>query len=1034
MIEKKSLIRKSVEFSMKNQQILILLVASLVIFGVFALIKMPKQEFPVFSIRQGLVVGVYPGVSSETVEKQLTTPLEEFIYSYKEVDRSRTYSVTKDGMVVLFVQLNGEVVKSDDEFWSKFRHDVQQFKQTLPSGVLAIATNNDFGKTSALLISIESEDKTYRELEGYLNELEDELRKNSKVSNLRRYGIMNEQISVYLDKEKLIKYGINTSTLYSTLVAQNFNTISGNMEKDDYSIPIHVSETYKSENDIAEQIIYYDPSGGIIRLKDVANIAREYPKPTSYIKDGTKKCVMLSIEMQDGNNIVEYGNEVNAIIDEFKAGLPDEVEVFKVADQASVVSHSVNMFLREMLIAILTVIGVIMLLQPMRVAAISAMTIPITMFISLGILYFMGYEINTVTLAALLVVLGIIVDDSIVVIDNYVEKLDHGISRWEASVSSGTELFKSILSATLAITITFYPLLYTCTGLFGEFLQAFPGTITVTLFVSLFIAMLFIPFVQYAFIKKGFNEANSQKKRKVNVADYIQRGYDKLIHLSFRFPKITILVAFLAIVGGVLIFLFLPQKMMPVTERNQFVVEITLPSAASLEETAMVADSVENMLRKDERIQNITSFVGTSAPRFHMCYAPKFPSPQIAQLIVTTESEKMTNILLDEYVDKSINMIPNAYIRFKQLDYVVNPYPIEIRVMSENEDSLRVAKERIENELRKMDELLLVTNSVDEILPGIAVNIDNVEANRLGITKPAVMANLALHYGNGLPITTLWEEDYPLSVVLKTTKDTSTGFKGISDEYINTLIGEAIPLRQVSNILPDWSQGQIERRNGVSSVTIGADVKRNVNINRVDKKISKVIENNVQIPDQVELTWGGGKEQDEILMPQIYQGLLFSVLIIFIILLFHFKKISLTFLILGATLLSIFGAALGIRVMGMEFTLTSVLGLVALMGIIVRNGIIMYDYAEEQRFVHHKSVYDAALEAGKRRMRPIFLTSAAASMGVVPMIISQSALWSPMAVVICFGTWISMIFVVTVLPVLYWLVFKKADAKVEISA
>ncbi|MBQ4433422.1 MAG: efflux RND transporter permease subunit, partial [Bacteroidales bacterium] len=458
----RSFVRSAVEFSVKHKSIIILIVVVLVAFGVYALIEMPKQEFPVFSIRQGLVVAVYPGAPSDQVEEQLTKPLEEYLFSFKEVNKSMTYSVTSDGMVVVYVQLDDKA--QDDVFWSKFRLGVNDFKTTnLPSGVAGIFTSSDFGSTSALLISIESKEKTYRELEGYLSDLEDQLRTIKSVSGLRRYGLQQEQITVYIDKQKLIQYGIDATTLSATLFAQNFTTLSGSFEDDETLAPFHVSETYASENDVAEQIVYVDPSGSVVRLKDIARIVREYPKASSYIANGDKKCVMLSIEMQDGNNIVEYGKSVKAVLDKFEKTLPPEVTVFRVADQAQVVSHSVNTFLREMLIAIITVILVIMLMQPLRVAGISALTIPITMFISLGFLYLLGFEINTVTLAALLVVLGIIVDDSVVVIDNYVEKLDHGVPRMEATLSSGTELFKSVLSATLAITITFYPLLFTCT-------------------------------------------------------------------------------------------------------------------------------------------------------------------------------------------------------------------------------------------------------------------------------------------------------------------------------------------------------------------------------------------------------------------------------------------------------------------------------------------------------------------------------------------------------------------------------------------
>lgn len=1024
----KSIVRSAVEFSVKYKSIIILVVTFMALFGVYALTKMPKQEFPQFSIRQGLVVAVYPGASSDQVEEQVTQPLEEFLFSYKEINKAMTYSVTSDGMVVMYVQLS-EHVKSDDEFWSKFRLDAANFKSSLPSGVAGIFTSNDFGSTSALLISIESKEKTYRELEGYLAELESRLRTIPSVSNLRRYGLQNEQITVYIDKNKLVKYGIDASTLSSTLFAQNFTTISGTFEDDEHLAPIHVSETYASENDVAEQIVYVDPTGSIVRLKDIARIEREYPRRTSYIQNGDKKCVMLSIEMQEGNNIVEYGKSVRAVLDEFESTLPPEVTVFRVADQAEVVSHSVNMFMREMLIAIITVILVIMLMQPLRVASISAMTIPITMFISLGIMYLIGFEINTVTLAALLVMLGIIVDDSVVVIDNYVEKLDHGVPRLEATLSSGTELFRSVVSATLAITITFYPLLFTCTGLFGEFLSSFPGTVTITLFTSLLIALLFIPFVQYSFIKKGFHGPNA-KTRKFNIPDQIQKLFDRIIIIAFRWPKLTILTAVLAVVVGVLIFLHIPQRMMPSTERNQFVVEIYLPNSSPLARTEKVCDSLANILRHDKRITNVTSFVGCSAPRFHMCYAPKFPSKHYAQLIVTTTSEKMTNKLLDEYEDEYVNYFPDAYVRFKQLDYVMTAFPVEIDVSGDDRNEVRIAAGKIADNLRQRSDLLFVTTTEDELMTGINVDVNNLEANRIGVGKPTIMTNLAFDYGAGIPITTIWEGDYPVKVVLKSDKDSLGTFEGISDEYIASLSGSSVPLRQIATVHEDYSTGQIYHKNGIYTITVQADVKRNVNVTSTTKSIDKSLKN-ADIPDGVKIKWGGARMQDDILMPQIFKGLAFAVLIIFVILVFHFRSIKLASLILAATLLSIFGATLGIQIMGMSFTLTSVLGLVALMGIIVRNGIIMYDYAETLRIKGGLSAREAALEAGKRRTRPIFLTSAAASMGVVPMIISNSALWSPMGVVICFGTWISMVLVVSVLPVLYWLFNSKEKQPVQ---
>ncbi|HOF17064.1 MAG TPA: efflux RND transporter permease subunit [Bacteroidales bacterium] len=1028
----KGIVERTVEFSMKNKQIVYLFVIMLMLFGVYSLFVMPKQEFPVFTIRQGLVVGVYPGVSSSEIEKRLTKPLEEYLFSYKEVKKNKTYSISRDGLAIIVVDL-ADNVKNKDEFWSKFRHGLKEFKQTLPSGVVTLIANNDFGETSALLISIESEEKTYRELEYYLEDLENRLRQIKSVSNLRHYGLQHEQISVYIDKEKLAAYGINSSSLLATLFTQGVSSISGTVKNEHVLAPIHISETFKNEKDVAEQIVYIDPTGNMIRLKDIATIVREYPTPTSYIENQGNKCLLLSLEMQEGHNIVRYGKEVNKVLDKFQKELPDDVHLFKVADQPEVVNISVKNFLREMIIAICTVLLVLMLLQPLRVASIAAMTIPITIFISIGVIYALGFELNTVTLAALIVVLGIIVDDSVVIIDNYLEKLDHGIPRWEASVTSAKELFKSVLSATLAISITFYPFLFTTVGIFNDFVQAFPWTITITLFISLLIAVLFVPIIQYTLIKTGLHEKVKNKKQISSIlSDGIQKEYNKIIHFAFKHSRFTIAIALGALLTGVVVFFNLPQKMMPITERNQFAVEIYLPTGTPLTVTAEVADSLRNMLNKDKRITSITSFIGTSSPRFHTCYAPNLPGENYAQFIVSTTDIQSTIDVLDDYAATYVNYFPNALVRFKQLDFVFASYPIELRIRGNNLHDLILAKNKLLKEIKSMKEILFVHSDYGELQPGVLVNIDNVEANNLGISKVDVSNNLALRFNSGIPITSIWEDDYSIDVVLKAENDKQPNFTDIPNEYISTVVGNTVPLRQIATTSADFNPGQIVRRNGVYCLSLLAEVKREYNVVNVTSKIASNINDRVQLPKSVTIDWGGVREQDKMLMPMIIYGLIIAVAIIFMILVFHFRKINLALLILSASLLSVFGGSVGILIMRMEYSLTSVLGLVALMGIIVRNGIIMYDYAEELRLMHGRTAYDAALEAGKRRMRPIFLTSAAASMGVIPMIISKSALWAPMGVVICFGTWLSMLFVVTVLPVTYWLVFKKTDKKITL--
>lgn len=1020
-----------IESAMQHRQIVFLITALLVLFGIYSLVNMPKQEFPSFTIRQGLVVGVYPGATSAEVEEQLATPVERYLFSFKEINKKKTYSQSKDGMLIVFVELNDNV-QNADEFWSKLKHGLSAFKAQLPSGVLALVANNDFGDTSALLITLESENKSYRELETYLNQLEDRLRRIESVSNLRDYGLQKEQISIYLEKEKLTNYGISSSVLMANLFTQGFTTISGSIDNSQLIAPIHVGKSYQSEKDIAEQIIYSDPIGNIIRLKDVARIVREYPKPDSYINNNGKKCLLISMEMQQGNNIVQYGKDVNKVLEEFQKELPQGVSIERIADQSKVVDDSVNTFLKELIFAMIGVILVTMTLLPMRVASVAASSIPITVFISLGIMYLTGMELNTVTLAALIVVLGMIVDNSIVVVDNYMEMLDQGMPRWDAAVSSAKKYFKSIFSATLAVTITIFPFLVIVKGMFKDFVQLFPWTLSITLGISLMVAVLLIPYIQYFFIRKGYKQSKNEKRgNKRNFLDIVQSTYEKGLEKAFNHPRLTIAAGIISVVIAVILVLPIHQRLLPIAERNQFAVEIYLPQGNSLNQTEAVANSMQKILLKDKRVKSVTSFVGTSSPRFHTTYASNFPAKNYAQFIVNTTSNRTTEELLDEYSEKYADFFPNAHIRFKQLDYQAVAAPIEIRVSGDSLADLKLAADSLMNGIQKVDGLVWIRTNYEEMLPGMRVDIDPVEASRLGINKTVVAANLATRF-DGVPLTTLWEKDYPLTVKLKTEREEEVNYSEIENEYIHSIIpGISVPLRQIAKVTPDWNQGQIVRRNGVRTLSVLADVKRGVNTNSAFSEVKKITEK-CTLPQSVKISYGGAYESDSETLPQIIGGLMAAIFIIFLILMFHFKRIDMALLILSSTSLSLMGAVIGILILRLELGVTAVLGLVSLLGIIVRNGIIMLDYAEELRIKHNMTVLEAAKEAGKRRMRPIFLTSAAASMGVVPMILSGSALWQPMGTVIFFGTITSMVLVVFILPVAYSILFKFEDKKNEL--
>ena len=1020
---------KIIEWALTNRQVILLVTAVLFIAGIYSLAVMPKQEQPGFTVRQGVVIGVFPGATSLEVEQQLTKPLEQYLFTFTEVNRAKTHSKSEDGMAYIFVEL-GDEVKDKNIVWSKIKHGINMFKSSLPSGVLAVIADDNFGDVAAVLITMESDDKTYREIDNYCDALEDRLRGVQTVANVRRYGSQKEQITIYVDNEKLAAYGVGSKMLMANLMAQGFTTASGSLENEQMAAPIHITESFRTEQEIANQIIFSSPTGDVVRVKDIGRVVREYPKADSYITHNGRKCVLLSVEVNPSSNIISFGNEVNEVLDKYKNELPESVNINRIVDQPKVVSESINHFLVELLIAIFAVILITMVLLPFRVAVVAAMSIPITIAITLAAMYMAGIPLNMITLAALITILGMIVDNSIVVVDSYIDKLDQGKDRWQSAIKSAQEYFKSIFSATLAISITFVPIVLTTTGTIHDFLVHFPWTVCITLFVSLIVAMLIIPIIQYFLIKKGIAQPQSSdgKKQKRSILDYVQSAYEWLLAKVFAFPKTTIAIALATVVLGGVIFAGIPQRMMPIAERDQFAVEIYLPKGSPLENTAAICDSMENILRQDKRVKSVSAFVGTSSPRFHIVYAPNMPSKSYGQFIVNTISNKATEELLDDYANKYAFYFPEAYVRFKQLDFQAVDAPIEIRFFGDDIAALRQEAEKVSDYLQSLDECLWVRTNFDAPTMSVGVELNQAEAGRLGINK--ALASIGIASGlTGMKITDLWEGNYPVPITLQPENAENT-VSSLENVQMSGLLGASVPLRQVGSITPQWHESTITHRNGMRSMSVLADIKRGEYTNPVFKKVSHFIETEIepQLPDNVEYEYGGLAEFESETMSPMYLAMVISFVIVFLILVFHFRKLKLAVIVLLSSSLSIFGAALGIWILGIDFSSFAILGIIGLVGIIVRNGIIMYDYIEYLRYNKGMSVRDAAFDAGKRRMRPIFLTSAAASMGVLPMIISGSPMWVGMATIIFFGTLVSMVLVLTVLPVIYWILYKKEDA------
>lgn len=1006
-----------VAWMMRNYRITLLIVGLMVVLGIYGLDKMPKAEFPDFTLRTGVVVGVYPGATSEEVEEQLVKPLERYLFTFKEVNRAKTVSTSQNGVCSIMVELNDDV-NNKDEVWSKIKHGLNTFKASLPEGVLDVVVNDEFGDTSALLIAVESDQRSYRELDKYAEIIGDRLRTLPSVSNVRVMGNLKEQITINVDYDRLADYGISQQTIIDVLSGQGIMTVSGNLGGWNSDTPIHVTPALHGEDEIANQIIYNDADNNVVRIKDVATVTRGYDQTNGYIEYKGNRCIIISLEMLAGNNIVQYGKDVEKMLDEIKStSLPDDVTIDCISDQAGVVSASVNSFLRDLFISMVVIILMMMILFPFSSALVASTAIPVTTFISLGIMYLVGIPLNTITLAAMIVVLGMVVDDSVIVIDGYLEYLNKGYSRWHSAVKSVSEYFLAMLLATACISAIFFPLLITCTGQKGDFLHDFPITIAINLMTSLFVAMVVVPILAVVIIKK-----KKKEEGKKTITDYVQQAYDRLLDWVFDHAWLTLGIAAALMLSTLLYADGIKKRMMSCSERDQFAVEIYLPKGTGLAETVTVTDSVYNVLSKDERVRAITTFKGCASPRFQASYTPKQGGKNFAQFIVNTTSNDATVELVDEYTERLSEAFPNAFVKFKQLDSQIFQ-ALEFRFYGENLDSLHFAADQLMEYMRRNPDLMWVRSDFESPEPIVEVTLDDVAASQLGINRRTTSLQL-MSQVNDRGVTTLWEEDYGLPVVLKDQSWGDADFDKFDNLPIQPMTSpQKVPLRQIAKVSPKWSETKIVHRNGVRCLTVTAELPRNMMAQEIVPDLERYVENDMRLPQGITTEIGGEIENDNESMPQLSAGLGIAMIIIFFFLLFNFKSYALTLVCMFAVLLFIPGAMFGLFSTQTTMGLTTIFGFITLMGLIMRNEILIFEHAEAG-LKNGKTPRQAALEAGKRRMVPIFLTTVTTAVGVVPMIISGSAMWKPVGITILFGGLGALILVVTVLPVIYWKIHK----------
>jgi multidrug efflux pump subunit AcrB/outer membrane protein TolC len=1013
-----------VRASLRNPQIAYVLSAVVLIVGLHALATMPRREDPKVTVLMGLVTAHYPGATAEQVEEQVTRRVEDRLFRFAEVRRQKTWSMSRAGMMVVRVHLEPGV-KAPGEFWSKLRHELNELAaMELPEGVLGPIVDSDFGDVLAMLIAVKGPGYGYRELVPYVERIEDELRQIPAASKLRRIGEQQDQILVTSTMERLAQHDIMAYQVMSALQDQNLIAEAGAFDADRARARLRTTGLYESAEQIRRQIVGVSPSGQPIYIGDIADVERRYADPDFLVRVNGEASLLIGLEMHHGRNIVEFGHEVEERLESLRTELPPDIEITLVADQPRLVGQRIGFFMVQFGTAMLAVILATMLLLPLRVASIAALAIPLTVALTIVVIRAIGIELHQVSLAALIVALGMVVDDATVITENYVDMLDRGLDREEAAWRSASELAGPVVTSTLAIIAAFLPLLL-LPGDQGEWISALPISVSVALICSSFVAMFVTPILCRLFIRKGLDEAATG--RRFAPLRLMQSAYDRSIAYFMAHKPAAIAMGVGGILAGVLLLATVEERFFPPAERDQFAMNVRLPEGSHFGATDGAVRRIEAALADDEEIVSYAAFVGGGAPRFFFSFDPAIPGSNVAQILVNTRSIDATGRVVARLRQSLPTAVPEADVVVDELQQSMpTESPVEVRVSGAEIPILRELGQRIAGMIEAVPFTELVQNNFREDAFSLQVVIKPEVANRLGMSNSVISASLAGTF-LGAPASTLWEGSRAVDIVLRLDDRHRESFENVGDTYlISPVSGARVPLREIADLAPVWEPSQIVRRSGIRTLTVGAHpTDGHLAASVVDEIRTPLRRLEAELPPGYRIAFGGEHEAQEETFGHMRVALITSLIAIFLILLFTFRNVRDPLLVMVSIPLALFGAALGLVLTRNPFGFMAFMGIISLSGIVVRNGVILVEYMREQEG-RGVPTEQAALEAGQRRLRPIFLTSFSAAAGLTPMILSGSGLWSPLASVLAIGILCSMAFTLIVVPVLYVITSRRA--------
>lgn len=997
------------------------LIVVLLIGGILGYSRLGQDEDPPFTFRAMVVRAIWPGATALQMAEQVTDKLEKKLQETPYIDKIRSYS--KPGETLIILQLRESTPpKETAPAWYQVRKKIGDIRNTLPPGVIGPFFNDEFGDTYGSIFALSGDGFTYAEVKDYADFVRQQLLRVESVSKVELFGVQDEKINIEFSHKKFAQLGIPIESIAGQINAQNTVESSGVLVTPTDNLQVRVTGQMMAVRDIEN--LELRANGIAFRLGDFATVKREYKDPPQdKMRFNGKEVIGLGISMEKGGDIIKLGRNLQKTVNDIKAKLPVGIELEHVSNQPKAVSTSVNEFLGVLTEAVLIVLAVSFVAlglhtKPLRLdvrpGLVVALTIPLVLAVTFLFMHIFSIDLHKISLGALIIALGLLVDDAIIAVEMMVRKMEEGLSRFDAATFAYTSTAMPMLTGTLITAAGFLPIGLAKSAA-GEYTFSMFSVNALALIISWIAAVLFTPYIGYVLLKVKPAAGADGHHELFDTPFY--KSFRALVNWCVEWRKTTILLTLAVFALGVFGFRFIEQQFFPDSSRPELMVELWMPEGTSFTATEAQAKKFETFIRKQNGVESVTTYVGTGSPRFYLPLDQIFPQSNVSQLVVLPKDLKTREALRLKIVEAFKMDFPEVRGRVKLLpNGPPVPYPVQFRVSGTEVGKVRAIADQVKEIMRANPNAIGVNDNWNESIKVLRLDLDQDKLRALGISSQTVMrtANTIL---TGTTIGQYRDNNKLIDIVMRQPVEERSTLTALNEANIQSPSGKPVPMSQVARAQFVWEPGVVWREGREWAITVQSDVVDGIQGATVSSQISPHLDKlRAQLPVGYKIELAGVAADSGKAQESIAANVPLVIFIIFTLLMLQLHSFSRSLLVFLTGPLGLAGAAMALLALQRPFGFVAQLGVIALFGMIIRNSVILIDQIE-QDIAAGVEPWNAVVEAAVRRFRPIILTAAAAVLAMIPL--SRSVFWGPMAVAIMGGLIVATALTLLFLPALY---------------